>query len=102
MNPTELKRIIEEQYTVYWTRGGCVAYAIALRRMLGKAARLVDVVEPEPYMEGAYSFPGRVHHVVVLYRGLLHDVEGSFTEEELLRRWKQRAADAKYKLAGCT
>lgn len=71
-----------------WFSGGCLTFAKALQRKLGRGARLVDVVEPEG--EGFLVHPGRPHHVLVEYEGKLWDAEGAHSKEEVLAFWSTK------------
>lgn len=63
--------------------------AKALKSVLGRGARLVDVVEPEA--GELFLYPGRPHHVVVEQDGLFWDAAGPHTADELLTFWRQEA-----------
>jgi len=63
--------------------------AKALKNVLGRGARLVDVVEPEA--SELLLYPGRPHHVVVEQDGLFWDAAGPHTADELLTFWGQES-----------
>lgn len=69
-----------------WFGGGCLTFAKALKTRLGRGAKLVDIVEPEP--GSSFLRPGRPHHVVVEYRGQLWDAAGAHAPEDLLAFWR--------------
>jgi hypothetical protein len=74
----------------YWMTGGCLEYAKALKETLRSGAKMFDVVEPEIKAQNL-MYPGFPHHVVVRHGGKYHDYEGSYTEQELLDKWRARA-----------
>ena len=67
-----------------WTTGGCLAFARALREAIG--GRLWDVVEPDP-PDVRRTYPGTPHHIVVKKGEQFIDAEGTYTADELLRKW---------------
>ena len=87
---------VEEEDTDPYSAGGCLAYARALRQRLGRGARLIDVVEP--HGDGILMHPGLPHHVVVHFRGKLHDAAGTYSETELLDKWRAGSGKATLRL----
>lgn len=75
-----------------WVRGGCLTFARALKRRLGRSAKLVDIVEPET--SGLWAYPGLPHHVMVAYRGQLWDATGAHTPDSVVAAWTQRRGTA--------
>lgn len=72
-----------------WFTGGCLTMAKALKHVLGRGARLVDVVEPES--SALFLYQGRPHHVVVEQDGLFWDAAGPHTSDEILSFWGSQA-----------
>jgi hypothetical protein len=72
-----------------WAGGACLTLALALKRYVGRSAKLIDIVEPEP-KSSFLLFPGRPHHVMVEWNKKLWDAEGPQDKEDVLRKWKDR------------
>jgi hypothetical protein len=79
-----------KQLSPVWFRGGCLTFAKALQRRLGRGAKLVDIVEPEPHLAHVYTHPGRPHHVVVEQDGVLWDAAGPHTPDEVIAFWSEQ------------
>lgn len=72
----------------YWMTGGCLEYATALKRTMGKGAVLVDVVEP--FGDGVLLHPGLPHHVMVKKGDRYYDATGSYSASEVVSIWNER------------
>jgi len=76
LNTAEAYDILGDEGT--WQAGGCWILAAALKRLLGKKAKLFAVV----------SHRNPAEHVVVEWDGLYIDADGASTEAQLLRRMR--------------
>ena len=80
---------IAEMDKLYRQHSGlCRAIAAKIALRLGSSAMLVDLVEPEEC--SLWRYPGKVHHVVVEFQGMLHDVTGAHDPKDLLDTWSSK------------
>jgi len=76
----------------YWTRGGCRAMALAIKKSLpNKNGKMMDLVEPEDQPPAALLYSGMVHHVFVVWEGMFLDGDGAHQPEEMMSKWTSEA-----------
>ena len=66
--------------------------AIAIKKSLpGTKGKLMDLVEPEDDFDGFLLYPGKVHHVFVVWEGMFLDGDGAHQPEEMMSKWRSEA-----------